>query len=100
MNSRSNLAARLVNTRAGRVLLSIFFWTTIGFIFALPMMLEGEWRKSLLSSLAEWWSWGLLTPFIIAADRRLPFPGKQLGRRVAAVGRYAGHYRARAARNQ
>ncbi len=86
MRFRSTFATRLLRNRAGRALASIFFWTTVGFIFALPMMLEGPWRKSLLSSLAEWWSWGLITPFIFAVDRRLPFPGKQLGRRVAAHG--------------
>ena len=86
MGFRSTLATRLISNRAVRALVSIFFWTTIGFIFALPMMLEGPWRKSLLSSLAEWWSWGLLTPFIFAVDRRLPIPARQLGRRVAAHG--------------
>ena len=86
MRFRSTFATRLIGNRAVRALVSIFFWTTIGFIFALPMMLEGPWRKSLLSSLAEWWSWGLITPFIFAVDRRLPIPARQLGRRVAAHG--------------
>lgn len=84
MGFRSTLATRAVNSRAGRALLGVFVFTTIGVIFALPMMLEGPWRKSLLSSLAEWWSWGLITPFIFAFDRRLPIPARQLGRRVAA----------------
>lgn len=35
-------------------------------------------------SLAQWWSWGLLTPLIIATDGRLPFSSKQLPRRVLA----------------
>jgi LytS/YehU family sensor histidine kinase len=38
----------------------------------------------LLESLAQWWSWGLMTPLIIAFDRRLPFSARQLPRRVAA----------------
>ena len=84
MGFRSTLATRVINSRAGRALLGVFAFTTIGVIFALPMMLEGPWRKSLLSSLAEWWSWGLITPFIFAFDRRLPIPARQLGRRVAA----------------
>ena len=34
--------------------------------------------------LAQWWAWGVGMPFIIAFDRRLPFSGKELGKRVAA----------------
>ena len=59
-------------------------WTALGGVFALPMMSEGAWRAPLLSSLAQWWTWGLMTPLIFATDRRLPFTGKQLARRVAA----------------
>lgn len=34
-------------------------------------------------SLAQWWSWGLLAPFILATDRGLPFTDKQLSRRFS-----------------
>jgi signal transduction histidine kinase len=30
------------------------------------------------------WSWGLVAPFILAFDRRLPFSGKQIARRIIA----------------
>ena len=41
-------------------------------------------RRTLLASLAQWWSWGLVTPLIFAADRRLPLSGKQLLQRILA----------------
>jgi signal transduction histidine kinase len=58
-------------------------WTAIGLVFALPGMSAGpDWRRSLLGSLAQWWSWGLVAPLIVAADRRLPSSEKQLARRI------------------
>ena len=66
--------------------MAVLAWTVIGCIFALPMSTAASWRQPLLSSLAQWWSWGLITPLIFAVDRRLPFTGKELGRRVAAHG--------------
>ena len=86
MHGRSNLATRLVSTRAGRTLIATAAWTAIGAVFALPTMSAGAWRQPLLSSLAQWWSWALVTPLIFAVDGRLPFTGKQLARRVAAHG--------------
>jgi signal transduction histidine kinase len=38
----------------------------------------------LLGSLTQWWSWGLVTPLILAFDRRLPFSERRLPRRIAA----------------
>jgi two-component system, LytTR family, sensor kinase len=35
------------------------------------------------SALAQWWSWGLLAPAIIAVDRALPFSPAQPGKRLA-----------------
>jgi sensor histidine kinase YesM len=35
-------------------------------------------------SLAQWWAWGLMTPLIVMADRRLPYAGREFGRRAAA----------------
>lgn len=68
-----------------RVAATTLFWTSIGLVFALPMMGAGaDWRAPLLTSLAQWWSWGLLTPLIIAVDRRLPFSRAQSPRRLAA----------------
>ena len=54
-------------------------------MFALPSLSAGDgWREALLDPVSEWWSWGLLTPLICWADRRMPFSGKQLGRRISA----------------
>ena len=66
-------------------LIAFAFWTAVGLVFVLPRLTQShDLRKTLLSALAEWWSWGLLVPFIIALDRSLPFSGKQLMRRVIA----------------
>ena len=69
--------------RTGRILLAAVGWTVIGFVFALPGMSTGpDWRRALLGSLAQWWSWGLVAPLIVAADRRLPSSETQLVRRI------------------
>src|SRR5262245_20191543 len=58
-------------------------WTAIGLVFALPGVTTGpDWRRSLLASLAQWWSWGLVAPAIVAADRFLPSSDKELARRI------------------
>jgi two-component system, LytTR family, sensor kinase len=68
-----------------RCVLAAVVWTAIGLVFALPALTAGRnWHKSLLGSLAQWWSWGLLAPLIVAVDQRLPFSSKQLMRRVVA----------------
>jgi hypothetical protein len=65
--------------------LSLLFWKTIGLVFAVPQFSHSsDWRKTLLSALAQWWSWGLLVPGIVALDRSLPFSNRQMGRRVLA----------------
>jgi two-component system, LytTR family, sensor kinase len=62
---------------------AVLAWTAVGVLFALPAIVTGaHWRPNLLSSLAQWWSWGLVAPFIIAIDRRLPASDKQLARRI------------------
>jgi two-component system LytT family sensor kinase len=74
----------LPKTWMGRSLLAALTWSVIGFVFALPNLSSGGYGRSLLSSLAQWWSWGLVTPLILTCDRRLPFSDKQLPRRVIA----------------
>ncbi|HKD09463.1 MAG TPA: histidine kinase [Bryobacteraceae bacterium] len=70
--------------RLRRYLIGAAAWTAVGLLFALPSLsTHREWRI-LLGSLAQWWSWGLLTPLIVAVDRRLPVSSKQLPRRVLA----------------
>jgi two-component system LytT family sensor kinase len=81
----SNLMDGLPKTWKGRSLLAALTWSVIGFVFALPnLSSRGEWGRFLLSSLAQWWSWGLVAPLILTCDRRLPFSDKQLPRRVIA----------------
>ena len=53
--------------------------TAMGLIFMFPLWSEGMgWKQDL----AQWWAWGLLVPVIVAIDRRLPYSGRQLGRRA------------------
>ncbi len=68
----------------GRCLLTILVWSGIGWLFSLPGLSGEHWRLTLVGSLAQWWSWGLVTPVIFWADRRLPFSDKQLAQRILA----------------
>ncbi len=67
-----------------RTLLAALAWTAAGLVFALPALATPGGKMPLLPSLAQWWSWGLVAPFILALDRRLPFSGRQLPWRIAA----------------
>jgi two-component system LytT family sensor kinase len=61
---------------------AILLWSTLGVLFALPSLSPGkEWRV-VLSSLIQWWSWGLLTPLIFWIDAQLPLKENQLPKRV------------------
>jgi two-component system, LytTR family, sensor kinase len=71
-------------TWTGRSVLAALAWTAIGLVFALPGLSAGrDWRRSILASLAQWWSWGLVALLIVAVDARLPFSAKQFARRIA-----------------
>jgi two-component system LytT family sensor kinase len=63
---------------------AILLWSTLGLLFALPGLSVGNWNRTLLASLAQWWSWGLVAPFIFWTDARLPFKEDQLGMRALA----------------
>jgi two-component system, LytTR family, sensor kinase len=80
---RATLVSRLARIRIVRLLIAAAGWTALGVVFALPSLSTSGWHSESRMYLAQWWSWGLLTPLIMAIDRRLPFSGKQLGRRVA-----------------
>ncbi len=80
----TGFSALLTGTCLGRGLLTALSCTLIGWIFFLPMQSASNWRQPLFQSLAQWWSWGLVAPLILAFDRRLPFSGKQLARRAVA----------------
>jgi len=74
-----------MKTRPGRVALAALAWTLLGCVFALPDLSAGAgWRHALLLSLTLWWSWGMVTPLILWADRQIPVSSKQLARRVLA----------------
>ena len=55
--------------------------TAMGLIFMFPLWSEGMSAKT---DLAQWWAWGVLVPVIAAIDRRLPYSGRQIGRRATA----------------
>ncbi len=73
---------RRVAARWLHLLAAACFWSAVGLLFALPHLGPGGWRASLLGSLDQWWSWGLLTPLIVAVDRALPIPDRRLAPRV------------------
>jgi signal transduction histidine kinase len=80
---RATLTDVWFRTRTGRIALAAVAWTAIGLVFALPGMSAGpDWRRALLGSLAQWWSWGLVAPLIVAADRLLPSSDRQIVRRT------------------
>lgn len=80
---RGWFARTLTRSWLFRAAMVVIVSSAIGFLFALP-----EWNMGMgwKQPLALWWAWGLLTPLILVADRRLPYTGRQLGRRVAAHG--------------
>jgi two-component sensor histidine kinase len=74
-----------MKTRPRRVVLAAAGWTILGCVFALPDLSAGKpWRQALLFSLTLWWSWGIVTPLILWADRLIRVSSKQLARRVLA----------------
>ena len=85
MIERADPVGLLPRSGVGRAALLVVLWTAIGVIFALPNI--GNAGSALLAlgfSLTQWWAWGLLAPLVVAADRRLPVPDRQLARRLAA----------------
>lgn len=58
--------------------------TAAGVLFALPTMGTIRFHDELRTYLGQFWSWALLTPAIVLLDRRLPFSGRELGKRLAA----------------
>ena len=66
-----------------RILIAAITWTAIGLVFALPSLTAGgPWQRSLLASLAQWWSWGAMAFLIVAVDKRLPFTSRQMAGRI------------------
>jgi signal transduction histidine kinase len=76
---------RVYKSRPGHIALAALAWTILGCVFALPDLSAGTgWRHALLLSLTLWWSWGMVTPLILWADRQIPVSSKQFARRVLA----------------
>lgn len=64
---------------------SVVFWTAIAVIFALPQLGQNSnLHKVLTSALAQWWSWGILVPAILALDHVLPFSAQRILPRLIA----------------
>ena len=81
---KSKPQASFMRKWIGRTLLIVLVWTAIGLFFALPEVLSGGGWPAVAGKLVDLWMWGLLTPLILAADRRLPFSDKQLPLWIAA----------------
>ena len=74
-----------LKTGPGRAVVAALAWTLLGCVFALPDLSSGHDRlRGLLLSLTLWWSWGLVVPLILWADRQITISSKQLPRRVLA----------------
>ena len=74
---RAAFTRLLARSWVARVAIVFAASTALGLIFMFPMWTMG-WRQDL----AQWWGWGLLVPVIVAIDHRLPYSGRQLGRRA------------------
>ena len=83
-NPKVNWLGRLTRTWAGRVLIGAVVSTGAGVLFALPSFSTKQWHMELRVYLAQFWGWCLVTPLIVLVDRRLPIPGRELGRRFSA----------------
>ena len=87
MTERPPSAGLLPRSGIGRGVLIAALWTIVGLIFASPNLRLEDWPRTLAGSLSQWWAWGVVTPLVAAADRRLPFSDHQLARRLAAQAR-------------
>ena len=84
LGERTALSRWALKHRSVRWIAAILGWSALGVLFALPALASGNWSRTLLASLGQWWSWGLVTPLIFWIDARLPFKEHQLGPRVLA----------------
>ena len=83
-NHRATFGGQLTNHWWVRWLLAALLWSILGLLFAMPNLSAHDWPHPVLASLAQWWSWGLVTPLIFWVDARLPFKENQLGKRILA----------------
>ena len=80
----STWVGRLASRWWGRALIGVATSTAAGVLFALPALGTKGWHTEIRMYLAQFWCWALFTPVIIALDRRLPFSGRELGKRLLA----------------
>lgn len=67
-----------------KVVLALGFWSGIGLLFSTQLYVlspGGTWVDAMETAMPRWYAWGLLTPLIILADRRL-IRGSRLGFRL------------------
>ena len=59
-----------------KVVLGFVFWTVVGLFFTSQLYFlvpdETTWIEAMQSAMPRWYIWGLLTPFILYTDHRLP----------------------------
>ncbi len=59
--------------------ISFVFWTAVAVIFALPQLGQNRALHHVFTSaMAQWWSWGILVPGVLAIDRALPFSTQRI----------------------
>jgi two-component system, LytTR family, sensor kinase len=81
---RSTWFGRLSSRWWGLALIGAVVSSAAGALFALPSLGTPQWHSEMRTYLAQFWCWALFTPVIVALDRRLPFPGRELGKRILA----------------
>jgi signal transduction histidine kinase len=81
---QTTLLGRICSRWWGVALLGAVVCTAAGTLFALPEYGTDHWHNEIRIYLAQFWVWGLLTPAIVWLDRRLPYAGEALGKRLAA----------------
>ncbi len=79
---RKSWLTRLTKSWLVRALVVAGALTVLGVLFALPTLGTPAWHNEIRIYLAQFWVWGLLTPAIVVFDRKLPFAGKDLEKRV------------------
>ena len=66
-------------------ILMVSLWATcVGLVLSAMEFIHSGSLTSAITHLIDVWLWGLLVPFVLAADRRLPFSDKQLPLRIFA----------------
>ena len=71
--------------RPVRWCLGFLFWTLVVLFYSTPTSRFGQpasWERSLKNAMTQWYVWGLLAPFIVGVDRRLPIAREALFQRV------------------